>query len=459
MSGAGEVDVVVVGAGMGGLAAAVAAQEDGARVLVLEKGSEPGGSFALAGGYVWTVDSVESYDEIIPHGDAALGHLVVEDYEWGIEWLKEHGVRLEWTERGLGHHKRFGGHRVVPDTVTSGVLPLQAALTAAGGTLTTGAAVMALLQDDAGAISGVRYREGGSVHEVRCSAVVLATGGFQNNLEMMSRYVSPYADRAIVRSNAGSTGDGLRMALDAGGSASRGLSAFYGHTLPAPPTHVDEESFRKLSQFYSSDCLVVNREGRRFVDESNGDEVVALGLIRQPEAEGYIVFDRVMHETYVQESPFPDMDPFDPLERVRDAGGVVLVADSLKDLAAQLLDRYGVSARNVIETVEEFNAAARANDPLLLSVPRRAGLRACATGPFYAVAVRPGVTFTEGGLRVGSEDCQVLNPDGRPVQGLFAAGADVGGVSIEGYAGGLAPALATGLRAGVFAARSIKAVA
>lgn len=454
----GAYDVVVVGAGMGGLAAAVTAQEDGARVLLLEKGAEPGGSFALAGGYVWTLDGMDSYDEIVPHGDAALGRVVVEDYETGIEWLRDHGVRLEWTERGLGHHRRFGGHRIVPDTVTSGVRPLLAAFEAAGGELRTGAAVVALRRDEAGAIAGVRFRDRDGVHDVACAAAVLATGGFQNNLEMMTRYVSGFADRAIVRSNPRSTGDGLRMALDAGAAASRGLNSFYGHTLPAPPTHVDEESFRKLSQFYSSECLVLNQEGRRFADESLGDEVVALRLIAQQGGEGYIVMDRTMHERYVQESPFPDMDPFDPLERVRDAGGVVLSADSLAELTAQLLDRYGVPARAAVETIEEFSDAARAGDPTRLSVPRREALRPCDTPPFHAVAVRPGVTFTTGGVRVDADSCQVVDPDGRPVPGLFAAGADVGGVSLEGYAGGLAPALVTGLRAGIFAARAVEVV-
>jgi succinate dehydrogenase/fumarate reductase flavoprotein subunit len=451
-------DVVVVGAGMGGLSAAVAAAEDEARVLLLEKGAEPGGSFALAGGYVWTLDTVETYDELIPHGDAALGHLVIEDYEFGIEWLREHGARLEWTERGLGHHKRFGGHRIVPDTVTGGVRPLLAALEAAGGTLATGAAVTELLRGEGDEVRGVRYRDQDGAHEVGCAAVVLATGGFQANLEMMARYVSPFADRAWVRSNPGSTGDGLRMALAAGAGASRGLNGFYGHTLPAPPAQIEEEAFRKLSQFYSGECIVLNQQGRRFADESLGDEVVALNLIRETGAEGYIVFDAATHGAQVQESPFPDMDPFDPLERVRAAGGVVLSAETIEDLARQLLDRYGVPGRNLLETIAEVNEAAASGDDLRLSVPRRDSLRACSQPPFYAVPIRPGVTFTEGGVRVDAEGCQVLAPDGRPVPGLFAAGADVGGVSIESYAGGLAPALITGLRAGVFAARSVATV-
>lgn len=449
-----EVDVVVVGGGMGGLVAGVAAQEDGARVLCLEKAPDPGGSFALAGGYVWTVDSTETYDELVPHGDAALGHLVIEDYDTGIEWLQAHSVTLQKVERGIGHEKHFGGHRVVPDTVTSGVLPLRAALTAAGGTLMTGATVVALHQDDLGGICGVRYRDGrGRAHDVRCAAVVLATGGFQGDLELMTRYISRFADRALLRSNPGSTGDGLRLALAAGASVSRGMSAFYGHLLPAPPARIEPEAFRKLSQFYSSDCLVVNGRGVRFVDESGGDEICALGLIAEPAAAGYVIFDAVMFDEYVKVSPFPDMDPFDPRERIRDAGGVVLAADSVDELAAQLLSDYGVSARNFLETIEEFNAAALARDPSLLSVPRRTGLRPCATPPFHAVPVRPGVTFTEGGTRV-NESCQVLDRDSRPIPGLYAAGADVGGISVEGYVGGLAPALVTGLRAGVFAARA-----
>jgi succinate dehydrogenase/fumarate reductase flavoprotein subunit len=447
-----EVDVVVVGAGMAGLVASVVAAEDGARVVCVEKQSEPGGALALSGGYVWTVDRVETYKEMVPHGDEALGRVLVEDYETGIEWLEDHGARLERIETGLGERKRFGGYRFVPDTITGAISPLEKACIAAEGTFIVSANASQLMLDDAGAIRGLRYRSTTASHELRCGAVVLSTGGFQGNLEMTTRYISCFADRAYLRSNPGNTGDGLRMALDVGAGTSSGMSCFYGHLLPAPPAVIDPSDFRSLSQFYSCECLVLNKLGERFVDESRGDEICALNLIRQPDAEGFIIFDRVAHEGFVMEPQVPDMMRSDPLIRIQRAGGIVLTGETIDDLAGQMMNRYGVPPRTTKETIEAFNRAAVSREPDQLRVPRRDGLREYSVSPFFAIPVRPGMTFTEGGVRVNTQ-CQVLDCDGHPIAGLFAAGCDVGGISVEGYVGGLASALVTGLRAGLFAAR------
>ena len=447
-----EVDIVVVGAGMAGLVSSVVALEDGARVLCLEKQSEPGGALSLSGGYVWTVDSIETYKEMVPHGDQALGRILVEDYETGIEWLQDHGARLQRIDSGLGERKRFGGYRFVPDTITGGIAPLQKACIAADGALIVDASASKLTLDEAGAVRGLRYRSTTGFHELSCSAVVLATGGFQGNLEMTTRYISCFADRAYLRSNPGNTGDGLRMALEVGAGTSSGMSCFYGHLLPAPPAAIDPSDFRSLSQFFSSECLVLNKLGERFVDESRGDEICALNLIRQPDAEGFIIFDRVAHENYVMEPQVPDMMRSDPIIRIRRVDGVVLTGDTIDDLATQMMNRYGVPVRTTRQTIETFNQAAASRDPGQLPIPRRDGLREYSVPPFFAIPVRPGMTLTEGGVRINTQ-CQVLDRDGHPIAGLFAAGCDAGGISVEGYVGGLASALVTGMRAGLFVAR------
>jgi fumarate reductase flavoprotein subunit len=132
-------------------------------------------------------------------------------------------------------------------------------------------------------------------------------------------------------------------------------------------------------------------------------------------------------------------------------GGAVLEADTIVDLCRLLMEQFGVPQSQAQMTIEEFNAASNQRDPGRLSVGRRSGLHACEAPPFYAVPVRPGITFTEGGVHVNT-DCQALDRSGRVIPGLFVAGADVGAVSIEGYIGGLATGLVTGLRAGINAA-------
>ena len=448
-----DVDVVVVGGGMAGLTAALVAAEDGASTLCLERLSEPGGSLALSGGYIWTVGSLDDYRRLAPEGDADIARMIIDEFADGLEWLAEHGVDLTLVPSGMGPGRVFGGRRIRPDPVSGAVIPLVKAFASAGGQLRTQARCLDLRLDTTGGVRGLSYRDRTGDHEVRCSAVILATGGFQGDNFLTSTFFGPWADRAYTRSNPGSTGDGLRLAGRAGGAASKGLSAFYGHLLPAPPVRPDPAAFRGLTQFYSEACIVLNMAGRRFVDESRGDEICALRLIREEEATGFIVFDEARHQADVMEPYVPDAVRTDPLPMVRAAGGRVLEGQTIEQLGRQLFEEYGVSAAQSAATIHEFNEAWHRDDPGLLSIGRRHGLHACEVPPFYAVPVRPGITFTEGGVRA-DRDCRALDDLGRPVPGLYVAGADVGAVSIEGYVGGLAPSLMTGLRAGINAARN-----
>jgi succinate dehydrogenase/fumarate reductase flavoprotein subunit len=449
-------DVVVIGAGLGGLVAAITAQEDGSRVICLEKLAEPGGSFALSGGYIWALSSFEAYREQVPDGDPVLGRLVIEDFETGIEWLQDHGVRLEPLAGAYWDPRQ--ARRVRPETVSAGVIPLARALEAAGGSLVLGAACLRMLSSESGEIRGVVYRDASGVHEIDCRAVVMATGGFQGDRELLARYVGPWADRAWIRSNPGSTGDGLRMALDAGASVSRGMGMFYGHLLPAPPIEIESGAFGALAARYAEHCILVNSHGRRFVDESRRDNICAQFLAREEGGTGFVIFDRARYESYVLTPHVPDAAPYDPLLLIPDRGGVVLEASTSSELASQLFEIYGVPPRNLEDTIAEFNSACAANDPRLLEVPRRTGLHSLSSAPFYAIPVRPGVTFTTGGVRV-NESCEALDRDGSPIPGIFVAGADVGAISLEMYVGGLSAALVTGLRAGIygsqFAARAL----
>lgn len=450
-SGDGDNHVVVCGAGMGGLVAAVAAAEDGARVTVLEKGAEPGGSLALSGGYVWTFPSLADYERLVPHGDRALGRALVDDFETGAEWLRAHQVRLGAAQGELGPDRAGVGYRIDPDPVLGAVQPLLASLRAGRGTIRFRSRAVALEQDGDGAVVGVRVRGPAGSEAVSADAVVIATGGFQGDTELMSRHVSPWADRVLLRASPLCTGDGLRLGLAAGAATSGGLNAAYAHVMPALPTAMEPAAFRPMTQFYVEECILINLRGERFVDESRGDAACGLELLRQPEAVGFIVLDDEALRTRVRQTFIPDLLPGDPLSAVAAAGGTVLHAGSLEALCAQLAE-HGVPRSSALRTVREFDAAGD-GDPGSLPVPRRRGVHTCRVAPFHAVRVIPGVTFTEGGLRADPEG-HALDRDGRPVPGLFVAGVDVGNISNVGYAGALSAALVTGLRAGVHAARA-----
>jgi succinate dehydrogenase/fumarate reductase flavoprotein subunit len=446
-------NVVVVGAGFGGITAAVAAQEDGARVLLVEKGSEPGGSFALSGGYVWTLSNYEDYVRFVPDGDRDLGRLLVDDFDTGIDWLLAHGARLGPVLHGLGPDAVGVGRRIEPEPVSGAMSALLEAFRSGGGILECAARVTALQRDANGGVCGVHYQTADAgVRLQPCDAVVLATGGFQGDAEMMARYVSPWSDRALLRASPLCTGDGIRLGLANGAATSHGLNAVYGHVMPAYPEHIEPAAFRQLTQFYVEECILLNLRGKRFVDESRSDAVCGLELLRQPEARGFIVFDAERHRSAVMRPFVPDALAQDPVQVIRSAGGLVLEEERLSELC-RAMQKFAVPYGTALATVEQFDAASDGGDASLLPVPRARGIHPCRTPPFYAVPVRAGITFTEGGISVNG-DCQALDRDRRPVPGLFVAGVDVGALSNVGYAGGLSAALITGLRAGIHAARS-----
>lgn len=444
-------DVVVAGAGMGGLAAALAAQEDGAHVVLVEKAPRPGGAFAISGGFVWTVPTFELYRAICPGGDPALGRVLVQDFEPAVDWLREHGGCLGPLREGLFTLGAGRGYHLEPDAASGGVAPLVAAFERAGGTLRCGAPARALLHDEhTGRVAGVRVGGPEGPRTIRCRAVVLATGGFQGDVELTSRYLGPWADRIFLRTLPTATGDGLRLALSAGATASRGLHAFYGHLLPAPPVRIEVANMRPLSLYYSVESLLLNLRGERFVDETLGDAIANQALARQPEARGFLVFDEACYREHVLRPH--DEIVNDPLSGIPAAGGVVARADSLDGLAAELA-KWGVPAAKALATLEQYDTAVAAGAPERLPVPRRGKLHRLCHAPFYAVPVQPGITFTHGGVRIDISG-QALDRDGQPVPGLYAAGVDAGGIFYESYVGALAASLVTGLRAGLHAARA-----
>jgi hypothetical protein len=210
------------------------------------------------------------------------------------------------------------------------------------------------------------------------SPVILATGGFQGDRELVRRYITSEADEVRLRSNPWSTGDGLRIGLEAGGERSAGMDEFWGRNMPAPPARLDTRGFVPLGQLYARFATVENARGERYEARTWSEIDVTQWTARQPRARAwYHVRDEML------------------AERVRD------------------------------HTVAEMIEAARgAGAP----VERADGVT--------TVEVVAGMTTTIGGLRAGL-DCRIAD-------GLYACGADVGGISTGGYASGLAAALVFG---------------
>ena len=349
-------DLVVAGAGMAGLAAAARATELGGRPLVLEKGDRPGGSMALSSGVVWRYRDFDTFRAQCPYGSPALQRRILEQLDHDLAWLESLGAPV--LERETGNPLTVGAR-----FDASG---LTRALAAHTGVMRLGESLRELPE-------GV--------------PVVLATGGFQGDAELVRRHVTPEADRLWLRANQWSAGDGLRLGLEAGAVTSSGMGEFYGRNLPAPPAAVTPHRFVDLAQLYARHATVESDTGERYPRERVAwhETDVVQWAARIPGARAWYV-----------------VRPEALGERVR--------------------------GRTVAEMVESARAAGG-------RVEQRNGA--------VAVHVAPGITTTLGGLRI-DEHARVLGVGDRPLDGLYAAGADVGGISTGGYSSGLAAALVYG---------------
>ena len=449
--------VLVAGGGMAGFCAALAAQEAGATVTIVEKGPRIGGSAALSSGFVWT--HRDDLGVRIPLGNPQLQSVVTSGIESGIEWLRGFGIRVGAEERILDHGR---GWRV---EMVAGLELLDRTFRQRGGDVLLETSLAGLVRDRQGVV-GARLEAQGRRSEASADAVVLATGGFQGNAELMAQHCVPRLSNVYLRANPWSTGDGIVSALAMGGAMSGGLDSFYGHAMLGPPVSFQPVEFGDVTQYYGQRSVALDLAGNRFTDESvgTGEEVLNQALAQQPEGRGVYVVDRAVYEG--DALPPGIISTRAIIERALDRDRAVQAA-SLEELADRV-ERFDVHGPTALDTLLRHNddmAAGRPGIP-----PRTLHRDPVSSPPFYAVAVKAAITFTTGGLAV-DERMRVLDratssavnaeiisdlPSFRPtpIGGLLAAGADVGNISNNGYAGGLATAMTTGRLAGVTAAQA-----
>jgi succinate dehydrogenase/fumarate reductase flavoprotein subunit len=246
-------DLVVAGAGMAGLVAAAEAADRGARVVVHEKGDRPGGSMLLSSGVIWRHRTLDAFLRECPGGDPELQRLVHERLDDDLAWLERKGARV--LERTTGNPRTTG---VRFDTHS-----LTEALAREAGELRLGEPLREL---------PTRGR------------VVLATGGFQANRDVVRERITPEADALFLRATPWSSGDGLALGQAAGALITAGMDEFYGRNMPAPPAHVTETQFVSQAQLYAHHAVVEDAAGEVYAPHTWSEIDVVQWTARRPGA-------------------------------------------------------------------------------------------------------------------------------------------------------------------------------
>lgn len=423
-----QADIVVIGAGGAGMTAAIQAVQDGATdVVVLEKMPITGGNTTRSTGGLNAAatkyqeaegieDSVELFVEDTMKGgkelnDKELVTKMAENSAAAVDWVNEIGGDLSVV--GM-----FGGasvKRIHRPTDTSAVGPmlvkaLNNKMAELNIPVLLETTAKQILVDENGAVCGVvaADKEGNEM-TIDCTAVVLATGGFGANSDMVVKYKADLAGFGTTN-HAGATGDGIAMAEELG-AALVDMDQIQTHPTVNPETQtMYTEGVR------GNGAILVNKEGKRFVNELETRDVVSAAILEQTDKQCYLVFDQAVRdslaaiESYVKKGIVTEADTPEALGEAIGVDGAAL-AETLKAYA--VYQSAGTDADFGRESME-----------LPLDQPK-----------FYAALCAPAIHHTMGGVKINTAT-EVLKEDGTAIPGLFAAGEVTGGVHGANRLGG-----------------------
>ncbi|MEL7612629.1 FAD-dependent oxidoreductase [Vreelandella titanicae] len=444
--------LLIIGAGACGLVAALAAQEAGVELAVLERDALPRGSTAMSSGFIPAAntrfqhelgvsDSAKAMAEDIQkkngfEADPAIVELLATQSGHTIEWLADkHGVPFELVEGFLyPGHRHLRMHATPRRTGEELMGALLNAAEAAGIDILAQARVVDLHVDDTQRVRGVTIeRPDGSRESIGCDALILACNGYGGNVELVERYL-PTLKHALYYGHEGNQGDALLWG-QAMGASTKDLGACQGHGSLATP-HQILISWALMMQ----GGIQVNLDGKRFSNEHGGYSEQAAKVLAQPEQVAWNLFD-----ARIQESA----QAFEDYRNAQESGAVRSFA-TLEEMAAGLglpLTALQATFAAMQQHAEEQtpDTFGRHFEPANLLKP-----------PYYAIRVTGALFHTQGGLEV-NPTARVLNTQGQALPNLFAAGGAARGVSGSNDSGylsgnGLLSAVVLGAVAGKSAA-------
>ena len=424
-----EADVVVIGAGGAGLTSAIAAHEKGVKVILVEKTELLGGNtnYATAGlnaagtkiqEKLGIKDSPELFYEDTMKGgknknNKELVRVLVNNSSAIVDWLTERGADLsELTSTGgqsvKRTHRPTGGSAVGPNIVAA----LSKTAESEKIDIRKGTKAIALVKAK-NKIVGVKVREiDGKEYTIKAKAVIVATGGFGANAKMVEKY-NPKLKGFGSTNNPAIVGDGIIMVEKVGG-ALVDMSEIQTH-----PTVVHNKTNMITEAVRGEGAILVNRDGKRFIDELETRDVVSKAILNQKGKSAFLIFDEGIRT------------------KLKAADGYVKKGFAVEGTLEEIAAKIGTDAKTLEATLNKYNEAVRNK---VDSEFNKKTLPKELTGTkYYAIEVSPAVHHTMGGVRINT-NAEVLGKNGRPIKGLYAAGEVTGGMHGANRIGGNAVA-------------------
>mgnify|MGYP001069950281 CR=1 FL=1 len=430
-------DVVVIGGGGAGLSAAIELKSLGADVVLLEKMPFLGGNTIISGGELnapetWIQeklgieDSIEQYKEDTLKGgdniaDEALVDVLANKAREAVEWLRDE-VKVSFREDYL---MQFGGHSVpraaYPQGGSGDELIGKLAQKAEELEIPIKKETKAeeLLTDGEGRVNGVKAvdKDGNEITFHANKGVIIATGGFGANVEMRTKYNAEYDDRYMITVQPGSMGDGIIMAEKLGADL---VDMEHIQTYPTCNPATGILSYVADTRF--DGAILVNKEGKRFVEELDRRDVISKAILAQTDGMAYLVWDETIKENSQMHN---FMDEFEQLVNQE----MIIKADTLEEAAAF----FDIDITELEKTIGRYNEYAEKGKDEEFN--RRGDIIGLTKAPYYIQKVTPAIHHTMGGLKIDTE-ARVIDTNGNPIPGLYAAGEVTGGIHGANRLGG-----------------------
>lgn len=417
-------DVVVVGSGGAGLISAIKSKQAGANVVIIEKLPLIGGNTLISGAEYsapnnWLQekenikDSVDLFKKDVEKagGDKELIDVLANNALDGAKWLRD-DVKVEWTDELMF----FGGHSVKRSLIPKGqsgkelINKLHAKAEELGIEILTETNAFELLTKD-NVVTGVKAKIKTGELIIKAKSVVLTTGGFGANKKMLYDNDKEVDDKILSTNSPGSTGDGIKMAQ------AIGADVVDMNQIQLYPV-CDVETGKLL---YTGDtrlaggAIIVNKEGKRFVEELGTRREISMGIKAQTDSIAYQIWD----EDSMQKSKILPTHEIEYKNLIE--GKKLCKVNSIEEMA----EFFGIDKENLKETIKQLNEDSEKGKDTLFNL-RRLGFKV-EKAPFYCLKAVPAVHHTMGGLKI-NKNAEVLNKNGEVIKGLYSAGETTGGI-------------------------------